>query len=264
MQVGDLFDTFRVSTETVVRVAKIIDKVAYHNPSIMFVFIPGNHDVSRDADRVSSYQLLSMLVNRVNVRILTGHEPVEIFGVLFVPYSAFHTPLQQLEGLTGRYDAIVGHWDVIDFGFENPQLAPFERLFELTDTVITGHDHLPRLLERGDKRCLVTGSMQPYSHSEDPDEEWYLTRTAAEVYANPAAVRGKHLRVILEKDQVFDSSEIDPLALTFKYIDDITEETSMSLEEIFDLNSEVDLALSGLDSKVSQRIRELLTEARGV
>lgn len=209
MQVGDLFDTFRVPVEVVIAAARDIDEVAYHNPASMFVFMPGNHDVSRDADKVSSYQLLSMLVHRMNVRIIIGHEPVYFGRVLFIPYSAFHTPMQQLEGLTGPFEAIVGHWDVVDFGFENPQLAPFERLFELTDTVITGHDHIPRLLERGDKRCFVTGSMQPYSHSEDPEGDWYLTLTVAEVLANPAAVKDKHLRVVLDKDETFDTSTID-------------------------------------------------------
>jgi hypothetical protein len=45
---------------------------------------------------------------------------------------------------------------------------------------------------------IVTGSMQPMAHGEDPEERLYVTRSLPEVEADPDAFKDKCLRVDLK------------------------------------------------------------------
>ena len=47
----------------------------------------------------------------------------------------------------------------------------------------TGHTHLPQKFTRAGVEVIVTGSMQPMAHGEDPDERFYMTRSLTEVEA---------------------------------------------------------------------------------
>src|SRR4029079_4517459 len=71
---------------------------------------------------------------------------------------------------------------------------------------------LPQKFTRAGVEVIVTGSMQPLAHGEDPEERLYITRSLAEVEADPEAYKDKCLRVDLKPGEVFDM-EIDCLQL---------------------------------------------------
>ena len=271
VQVGDLFDTFRVPNEIVLRAAQAVRRCAEMRPGKMFIFLAGNHDEARDTDKVSSFRIFGeMLCDLDNVEIIRGDADTLMFeNCLFVGFNAFRSPAEQLAKYDGPFDAVFGHWDVVDVGAENPQLMPFNRLQEITKLVVTGHDHLPRHIEygQGEVRVLVTGSMQPYSHAEDPDEEIYVTRTAEQVMTDPTLYDGKFLRVLLAPDgDTFDRTKVKAISVTFKHVDsegtDVQHE--IDLDEIFDMTAEVKAAFKDVPADVSAKIQSLLEDARNV
>ncbi len=272
VQVGDLFDTFRVPNEILLRTAKLVRNYADQcRRDQCLIFIAGNHDEAKDKDKVSSFELFAELVAHDNVVTVRGDGDVFSFeDCLFVGFNAFRTPAEQLADYDDgeKYDAVFGHWDVIDVGKENPQLAPFDLLRGLTTTVVTGHDHTPRELAYGDDfTILVTGSMQPYSHAEDPDEEIYVTRSAEDVLKNPTAYRNKFLRVALKPDETFDRAKVDALAVTFKHLDAEGVEvdlTDIDLDAVFDFATEVKAAFKDVPEAITSRIQSMLEEARNV
>ena len=108
--------------------------------------------------------------------------------------------------------------------------------------VITGHYHTPRIFMEGDTPVWVTGSMQPYSHAEDPNNQLYITLSLQEattaLEADPDKFKNMNLRITLLPTEA-PIAEVDCLSLTFKRVSENKDDElevnldSFDLEGIF-------------------------------
>lgn len=238
--VGDLFDQFHVSNEVIAKTFEILDQVAITNDDVTFLILRGNHDVTRNTALRSSFDLLSLMCrNLVNVHPIPIKTIWTFEGnkhILLCPYDEFVSTKEAFSGIgNGMYDSfqfefVVGHWDTIAFTNDH-NLMPVEQMSKVTKLIINGHEHTPMDYNVGDVRIIKTGSMLPYSHGEDPNEEYYVTRTLEQVLETPDAFKDKCLRITLKKGQELPA-EIDARQITIKYVtEEETDETEVVMEE---------------------------------
>lgn len=238
---GDLFDKAVVPLDVILRAARAYQHASERNPNTYYVVLRGNHDAGGDDDQVTAFTMFRALVGHIsNVRIVE-YEPVSMeigrfTGLLFVPWRRDITSAEAVEPFKLPYDAAFGHWDVHSFGNER-NLAPTAALAGRCPLVVTGHDHIPCDIERNGVRLLGTGSLQPYTHGEDPTGKIYRTVSVAEAVAiRPELVRDLCLRVILQEGEVLP--EIDCLQLTGVAANDVSQ---MAFGEIPDIG-ELDMS----------------------
>lgn len=216
---GDLFDSIRVDNSTLKFAIDAYIKAAEKNPDTKYFILRGNHDGSRDVDVVSSFELFAQalrLAARPNITVVDDR-PVEIDGHLFVPWHPFKTSEEMLEGLTGPYECVYGHWEIQSYGGDDHMLLPYEKLAQITKKVVTGHVHQPQTFERDGLEVVVTGSMQPYSHAEDLTGERYMTLTLEELENIKVDLRDKCVRLLLRDGE--DMPEVpDCLQFTVKRV----------------------------------------------
>jgi DNA repair exonuclease SbcCD nuclease subunit len=167
VHMGDLFDKPHVPYATLLRAARLYRTAARLRQNTTYVVMNGNHDVSRDADVVSAFDLFAELVEDVpNIKVF-NREAAQIGSLYFVPWNAQgyanHTPM-------GGTVAAFGHWDVVAFG-DTTNMVPRDRLLGVKH-IFTGHDHNPRVTPEG---VVVVGSMQPFSFGEDEAQRMYKT-----------------------------------------------------------------------------------------
>lgn len=195
---GDLFDKFIVSPTVVLRTFNIIKKAVINNPNINYNLIPGNHDLSKDASKKSSYELLAVSLEKIeenfdNLTVVlhgNSYDILEVQGIRFylnlVAYSPFDNSrmwYKDIEKDVFKTDPLnmgvisFGHWDslsILDSGY-----TPSQELLDKSLLVISGHEHVHRSYvypyDVNSKSIVFTGSMQPYSHAEDPEKKLYLT-----------------------------------------------------------------------------------------
>jgi DNA repair exonuclease SbcCD nuclease subunit len=227
---GDLFDKFAVSNETLQVVYNILYSASYHAESI--TILRGNHDCTRDKVLVSSFQILKALCSRApNITFVDGDTPLIstiddinhcLFGYHpFVSAKAMAEALPPLSGISIAY----GHWDITAHGEDTHNLIPIETLKEKGITsVYIGHIHKYQRLQMSGINVTVVGSMQPYAHGEEAaDDHLYRTFYADEAKGmleeNPAVFHMTNLRVLLQADDVWDVDRVDCLSLVFKRIE---------------------------------------------
>lgn len=214
VQVGDIFDAFTVDPTTVLRVAETYLKAP---KEVTYVLLRGNHDASRDAEKRSSFDLLHAILRGVENIFVVRDEPAAILGYGFCPWHPFRSAAEQAELLEAwgiQCQAVFGHWDTQSFGGSEHNLIPLEVLRRFTDHAVTGHIHLPQNYESGGVRVTVTGSMQPYSHAEDPTGRWYVTVTREQYEAGDFT--DKNVRVVLDPDDNDPLPEKNYLSLVTK------------------------------------------------
>lgn len=233
---GDIFDTYVVAPEYVLRVAMAYRKAAERYPETIFVLVRGNHDASRDADKASSYDLLHQLLLGIeNVVVSLDHAEViqqGNFRLGVLPWHPFINSKEMARSLGEgtdylEYDLVVGHWDRVTFE-ENPHNAiPLFELRPFTKLVISGHDHRPFDDEINGIHVIFPGSMQPYAHGENDDDGRYVTMSLedvkAAIAADPLAFHDCAVRVLLKPGEQIDF-DIDAWAITTKPIADNGEE----------------------------------------
>jgi DNA repair exonuclease SbcCD nuclease subunit len=210
IQVGDLFDTFDVPNDVVLRAASMYISAAEHLAGCQFYVLRGNHDASRSDFKASSFEVFKRLVSH-QINIMVVDEPYvsleNEFG--FLPWDPYQSAVEQVKALgaclpltcAGLLMAplkfVVCHCDVESYGGDLFNVLPIRQLSNLTYTVVTGHDHTPRSFKSDGIQVHVTGSMQPYSHGEDPEHTLYKTVTPAELTAL-GDVSKFYIRVLLQ------------------------------------------------------------------
>lgn len=233
---GDIFDQFVVAPQYVLAVANAYRHAVTTRPDTTFVLVRGNHDASRDADKASSYDLLYELLRGVgNVVVAKDHaEVIEqgIFRLGVLPWHPFINSKEMARQLGEgadycEYDLVVGHWDRVTFE-ENPHNAiPLFELKPFTKLVVSGHDHRPFDEEINGIRIVFPGSMQPYSHGEDPNESMYVTMSLEDVktalMSDPTLFHDMAVRVLLKRGEQIDF-DIDAWSVTTKPIADSGDE----------------------------------------
>lgn len=177
--VGDLFDSFRVTNEILLKARDIILKFIPKKTHI--ILIPGNHDFCKDKSKMSSYQVLANLLRPYEGEKLTiierhpkviYHERIAIYLDAYCPFYGEPKLNVKIEPDTPLIS--IGHWD--DPRFEKGYLPPKE-LVERSELLVSGHVHIPGTFEK----FVFTGSLQPYGHGEDPECTHYKTYTYKEI-----------------------------------------------------------------------------------
>ncbi|MFB2553920.1 metallophosphoesterase [Ensifer soli] len=206
---GDLFDRWIVPFDLILDVADVYKAAAAERPATTFVILKGNHDWTRDLTRCSAFDVFAALVADI-ANILVVTDVVKRDGLTFYPWHPLWQAKDKLKGLSG---VLFGHFDV-EFGDHNqvPTKLQFERIY-------TGHDHKARRLVRDCTEVIVVGSMQPYAHGEEGNDDLYVTLNAADIAPAEmmsdtrdrrlASLRNRCVRIVGPFD-----GEIDCLQLT--------------------------------------------------
>lgn len=214
---GDLFDKPVVDPAVVLAAARIYLRAASESKNTTFVVIAGNHDLGRDVKATTSFDLFAAIVDDAVVVVRDQPMVLNFDGlrVGFCPWSATMTAEEMARKLSLPLDCAFGHWDVIAPGEDRSNLAPVDVLREMVSVAVTGHDHRCRVEKRGDFDLMVTGSMQPYAHGEDPGSRFYMTMSLDEFRAqNLGLLRDKCLRIVLQ-DGEDAPTDIDALQVKF-------------------------------------------------
>ncbi|KGM36106.1 metallophosphoesterase [Inquilinus limosus] len=208
INMGDLFDSFQVSNEVVLRAAQAYLTATRNNPEVIYFIILGNHDARREAGFVSSFDLFSAILageeNIVIVRDRPWIQYIDGGDLLLCPWDPFKSATEMLASVdASQITHAFGHWDLETFGGEAPHnLLPYAWFADRPHIEIyTGHIHKREVREINGITVNVVGSMQPYAHGEG---DLYVTLTLAELEANRDAVKDRVVRLVLQPGEVLE------------------------------------------------------------
>lgn len=268
IMVGDLFDHPQVALSIILEAAEAYLAAADAMPDTAFYAMAGNHDRSRQLGSIGAWEVFARLIKGQRKNLFVVDTPGKVETIAFFPWQWGVTAAEQVEARfpksDGEIDLAVGHWDLHSFGGNDDHLAPTALLHERFPRVrelVSGHYHLEGNWPVGDHDVRCTGSLEPYSHAEDPDGELYVTLTLAEAAAaDPDDLHGKHVRVLLHEGE--ELPELDCLALTGKRVtaDDETESVAEKLGA-FDWQAILDECLKDVPQDVREFIDERLQNA---
>lgn len=228
VMMGDIFDKAIVSPTIVLQTYESYLQAMVKHPTTTFVLIKGNHDITRDTTKNSSFDLLAGLLRGYhNIRIVDSFLYEE--NLLFIAYDPFVDTVTLTQGIidelyTTSFTEVFGHWDIISYGGDDHNLLPYEVLSKVTDNVSTGHIHIPEVFEKEGLTIKVVGSLQPFSHAEDPKGELYLTKTIPEYEEASSEYTNKCLRLLMAPEESVPE-DIDCLQLGYKSIASDEQET---------------------------------------
>ena len=270
VQVGDLFDEAVVPFGTIYRAARAYQRATQANPEKTYLLYRGNHDANRDVEKVTAFQIFSVMLLGMAPGVEVAQDRPHLFDGggkhVLIPWHPVHTAAEMVdmyENMIRDADVVYGHWDVDRRQTESTNYTPAEKLAAMgVKRIVTGHDHLRREETLAGIPVFVTGSMQPYDHSQDPDERLYVTRTLSQVLESPDGFRDKHLRIVLQPGQTLDVP-IDCLQLTLIREGEIEERVDLDVEfEVFDFKSllEESIVEVGLEGSVADAMRNKLEE----
>lgn len=241
INMGDLFDKFVVAPEIVLKAAGHYRRAAEAKPETEFLIVMGNHDVSRDAEKASCFDIFRFLVAPLaNIHVLTQPSMIGNYG--FVPFNAFRSAEDLVAELPDGLERVFMHHDYLDYG--GPHVIPTRLLASKgIFNVTNGHDHIARVEKRHGVTVTMTGSMQPYSHAEDPEGDWYRTVTLDQLQDLDAT--DLNIRVMLAEGESLPT-DLDCLSLIAKRIsvDEAEGDPVDTTEfETFDIASELEKLL---------------------
>lgn len=210
VMVGDLFDRPFVPLPIIHDVINAVLYAAENNASTTYVMMAGNHDKSRQLDTRAAWEVFRLAVHD---HVIVLDEPWQYQGYAFFPWQWGVPALDQLDAIEGPIHTAIGHWDLQSFGGDDSHMAPTRALVEKFGPIEihSGHYHTTGDYEVDGITVHCTGSMQPYSHAEDPSGEMYVTLTVDEAL-NRDDLRDKCVRLILEPSE--EVPLIDCLQLT--------------------------------------------------
>ena len=241
---GDLFDKFIVSPTVINTVYEALSDVT----TTPIYIIPGNHDLSKDTTKTSSFTLFSKLVNSTltNVKVIEKSELVQVNCMLYLYLDAYNpfsnkslVPYDDISTINNKQCGCevisFGHWDSMDL--TDNGWMPSDELLLLSDLLISGHEHSYKEYtyptDSTNTKVLFTGSMQPYSHAEDPDNDIYVTINYEDIgeYNLTTDFKYKCLRILC-KSYFVHEEPIDCYSLTCKIVlpDDIEDSLSTNTE----------------------------------
>ncbi|CCV12903.1 metallophosphoesterase [Mesorhizobium sp. STM 4661] len=248
VHVGDLFDKAYVPYDCIVRAAITYLKAATEKPATTFIILRGNHDVLRDLERVSAFDLFTHIVgSQSNIKVVT-----EKFVLGDVAYFAWQPVVHAADLVAGTTGKIcVGHWDVTSFGGNDENLIPTKQLAEAGFThAYTGHIHRADQFDRDGIDVMVVGSMQPFAHGEESNTDLYITLTKDEI---DDTLHDRCVRIILQPDEILDE-EIDCLQLTVKKLDGVDEEMPAVVLGDFDMISLFRTAFAEVNPEITETL----------
>lgn len=210
--VGDLFDHPYVGFAVIEETARSLLTAAEFHPDTVYLVMAGNHDLPKNVVSIGAFHDLEDRLRDRFPNLMVVRRPLVYKGIALFPWEWGRRANDQVKDIENEDVLLcVGHWDLTKFSERDDHLAPVGVLREAFGQVplFSGHYHVPG--KYGEVTC--TGSMEPYSHGEDPTEAKYTTKTLSEALAAPdGAFKNMCLRVILKPGE--DLPEIDCLALT--------------------------------------------------
>lgn len=260
---GDLFDHPYVSFSVVLDAYKALANAAASHTKCTYIVIAGNHDVPRNLEAVGAFHVLESMchLRAENLHVLS--KTAQVGPIACFPWK-WHIPAAQQQIIApvdnDRVDLVVGHWDLQVFGENTDHLAPTEMLTKCFPDapLYSGHYHVPGPYSVNGVTVTCTGSMEPYSHGEDPNGDIYITTTPAELERmDPASLREKCIRVLLKEGEEMPSG-IDCFALTPKRFRDESIEQDEIVLGNFSWDEIVQAKLADLPVKVKDFITERL------
>lgn len=247
---GDVFDKFIV-TPTIIRT---VYEALHDVRDTPIYVIPGNHDLSKDNTKTSSFSLFRKLVNSTlkNVKVIEDTSIISINDDLIFlldSYNPFNKESILTDDLINTIEdkkkenpnlevLTFGHWDSMDLT-ENGWI-PSKKLLELSTLVISGHEHSYREylfpFDSFKTTVLYTGSLQPYSHAEDNDSTIYKTIKESDIIKYDLSKDFKYncLRILCNNYFILEEP-IDCLSLTFKIL--LKEEEELEEDEEIDIEN---------------------------
>lgn len=239
--VGDLFDKSLVHPSVLYRTFNILEKCSKEQPNKQFYILPGNHDLSKDKTKISTYILLSIMCNHLpNVCVILDEPKLVRVGeidLILDSYNPFWDVLEEdpyqstrplLEELReGCRHLWIGHWDDIRF---DKGYTPDFKIAKSFDYIISGHIHTPFETSINGVEMYYIGSMQPYAFNEDLDGVLYVRHTPESIEVLSEAVDGfgrevepysalknKNIKVDCEPSYIIPA-EVDCLSVVYNYI----------------------------------------------
>lgn len=244
---GDLFDKRIVAPEVVLFAYQCYVTAASKNSNTTYIVLRGNHDASLDREQASSFDLFEALAAPIrNIKVVKD-TPIIMGGLGFFPWHPFMTAREMVESIDQPLKAGFGHWDKDDFGQSNPNLVPTDALAKITGLAISGHVHTPEEFKRDGVKVVMTGSMQPYSFTEDRGGTLYVTYTLDQI--KDQDLSNKCVRILLRPGEELPA-DLDCLQLVAKRF---AEDEKPSIEvgfEDFDMRKMFEDACSEEDVKV--------------
>lgn len=228
---GDLFDKFQVDNNTLLRVSSILQSSLNGYGKAYIHVLKGNHDGSRDLTLVSSFDVLKSLCSgHSRIFFHDDDRPSTVINlnylrVIALPYSSLRTASEMAEMLPqGNAKEVayyvLGHWDCTAHGEDTHNVVPIDVFAQKGVTqVYSGHLHKPATYKAQGLRIEFIGSLQPYAHGEQMDDEvLYQTLLKDEVEEllaeNTEAFADVNLRVILSAGEAW--TEAVPNCLSFQ------------------------------------------------
>lgn len=228
VMVGDLFDHPHVGYHIVLKTYELL-----RDCPNKVILMTGNHDEPRNTEVKSAIDLLEALCVGLTNITMVRHAPAQIGNMALFPWNWTMTAEEQVYAFQqdDKVRVAIGHWDLIDFGGDTSHMAPVKALQEVFGgnvEIYSGHYHIEGTFPVEGVNVHCTGSMQPYSHGEDPNGDIYVTLTLAELEAtDEKTLRDKCVRVLLADGEELPS-DLDCLALTAKRL----QSEAVELEQI--------------------------------
>lgn len=261
IMVGDLFDHPQVSMQTILDAAEAYLHAADKRPSTDFFAMAGNHDRSRQLGSVGAWEVFKRLVEGRRKNLFVVDYAGQVETIAFFPWEWGKTVTEQFGQADidwSEIELVVGHWDLESYGGSDDHLAP-TKLFPKGVQLVTGHYHLPGDYVVDGVSVVCTGSLEPYTHAEDPNGEIYVTLTLEQLQeCDPAELREKSVRVLLHEGD--ELPELDCLQLTGKRIIALEDDETTIAQRVgaFDWQAILDQHLADVPDYVRSFIDERL------
>lgn len=257
--VGDLFDSPYVAQSVIVAAARAVLFAAEANEDTIYVMMAGNHDMPRNLSAIGAWTVFTRMVEGRLPNLHVLRRPQVIENIAFFPWEWGRRAVDQLLDLADENaEAAVGHWDLQLWDGSDDHLVPIDELkvmFGPDVGLYSGHFHQAGWYGE----VLCTGSMQPITHGEDPDELFYVTRTVEEVLSDPDQYRNKHVRLLVKPGE--EVPAIDCFSVTSKRVREDAEPREPISAGSFDWNARLASRIEKLAKPVQDYIIERIPDA---
>lgn len=257
--VGDLFDHPHVGYKVALDVAELYLNAAELNPDTEFYVMAGNHDLPRNLGVVGAFDAFEEIVAGRFPNLHVVRKPTVVGELALFPWEWDVPASVQTVFLCGGTATIaIGHWDLKSYGGDDSHMAPtLELRAKGVKTFLSGHYHTEGDYPVNGVAVRCTGSMEPYSHGEDPDGKVYVTLSLEEA-TDGRDLADKCVRVILADGEELPD-DLDCMALTaIKAKPEGEEADAVNLAK-FEWKTVLDEALADLDPEVKAFIEERLS-----
>lgn len=251
VMLGDLFDKTTISNEALSQTIDIVKSACIRNPNCLYYILSGNHDLSRDSSKISSFSLFKKYFTETlrldNLHIIDQYTlPITIAEINSLLYFANYDPFQTLDEYVqtqggkplvdivtkhskGLNKICFGHFEVESFDPDNPKyrsdLIP-QFIKDNFHLYCGGHIHLPSRVKFNDCELdvIIAGSLQPFAFGEEIKEDGGLYVTAPLDVCNKLLERNiecfknSNVRILYDRNEAINLPDFDCLSKVFKLI----------------------------------------------